>query len=175
MLPDSGDEATARLAGLDLARQVPAAAEWLAGLDGPLVLGNYVYADGAANVAVCAAADALTERLRAARGDLALAFLATPTDVYAVPAEAVAYSVREYASRPRAAKRPAAAHTVRRAAAAPGLRPRRGPRHLRQPRVPARPEYALAKRLQRWRAAVAREGGATVRSTSPRQPEPVGR
>src|ERR1700722_948760 len=41
-LPDSGDEGTARLAGLDLARQVPAAAEWLAGLDGPLVLGNYV-------------------------------------------------------------------------------------------------------------------------------------
>src|SRR5580704_3867391 len=102
VLPDSGDEGTARLAGLDLARQVPAAAEWLAGLDGSLVLGNYVYADGAANVAVCAAADALTVRLQAARGDLALAFLATPTDVYAVPAEAVAYSAREYASRPRA-------------------------------------------------------------------------
>ena len=104
VLPDSGDEGTARLAGLDLARQVPAAAEWLAGLDGSLVLGNYVYADGAANVAVCAAADALTVRLQAARGDLALAFLATPTDVYAVPAEAVAHSARAYASRPRAAK-----------------------------------------------------------------------
>ncbi len=43
-------------------------------------------------MAVCVAADALTVRLQAARRDLALAFLATPTDVYAVPAEAVAYS-----------------------------------------------------------------------------------
>jgi hypothetical protein len=59
-------------------------------LDGPLVLGNYVYADGAANVAVCAAMDALTMRLRTARGDLALAFLATLTDVVAVPADVVA-------------------------------------------------------------------------------------
>ena len=164
VLPDSGDEATARLAGLDLARQVPAAAEWLAGLDGPLVLGNYVYADGAANVAVCAAADALTERLRAARGDLALAFLATPTDVYAVPAEAVAHSVREYASRPRAAK-----------LAGRPLRTLSGGRLLRRAYVPGAdpgicdslvsqqgPNYALAKRLQRWRAAVARESGATV-------------
>jgi hypothetical protein len=158
VLPDSGDEATARLAGLDLARQVPAAAEWLAGLDGPLVLGNYVYADGAANVAVCAAADALTERLGAARGDLALAFLATPTDVYAVPAEAVAHSVREYASRPRAAK-----------LAGRPLRTLSGGRLLRRAYVPSAdpgicdsPNYALAKRLQRWRAAVARESGATV-------------
>ena len=102
--PGDGDEAVARQAGLDVAREVPAAADWLAGLDGPLVLGNYVYADGAANMAVCAAADALTVRLQAARSDLALAFLATPTDVYAVPAEAVAVSARAYASRPRAAK-----------------------------------------------------------------------
>ena len=65
--PDSGDDAIARWAGLNLVRQVPDAADWLAGLDGPLVLGNYVYAPGAANVAVCAAADALTLRLQAAR------------------------------------------------------------------------------------------------------------
>ena len=62
--PDIGDEAIARWAGLNLVRQVPDAADWLASLDGPLVLGNYVYADGGANVAVCAAADALTMRLQ---------------------------------------------------------------------------------------------------------------
>ncbi|HTW02615.1 MAG TPA: hypothetical protein VMF87_20085 [Streptosporangiaceae bacterium] len=161
---DGGAEAITRWAGLDLDRQVPAAADWLAGLDGPLVLGNYVYADGAANVAVCAAADALTARLQAARDDLALAFLATPTDVYAVPAEAVAHSARAYASRPR---------TVR--LAGRPLRTLSGGRLLRRAYVPGAdpgvcdslvsqqgPNYALAKRLQRWRATLAREAGATV-------------
>ena len=32
----------------------PPVADWLDGVDGPLVLGNYVYADGATNVRVCA-------------------------------------------------------------------------------------------------------------------------
>src|ERR1700760_670220 len=75
-------------AGFDLAGDIPAVADWLAGLDGPLVLGNYVYADGAANVRVASAVDALTVRLQAERGDVALAFLATPTDVFAVPSDA---------------------------------------------------------------------------------------
>jgi hypothetical protein len=162
--PGDGDEVVARWAGLDVVREVPAAADWLAGLDGPLALGNYVYADGAANMAVCAAADALTERLQTARGDLALAFLATPTDVYAVPAEAVAYSVRAYASRPRAAKlvsrplRTLSGGRLLRRAYVPGADP-----GICDSLVPQQgPNYALAKRLQRWRATVAREAGATV-------------
>ena len=162
--PDSGDEVIAQQAGLNLAREVPAVAGWLAGLDGPLVLGNYVYADGAANVAVCAAVDALTVRLQAARGDMTLAFLATPTDVFAVPADAVAQSVRAYAARSRTAK-----------LAGRPLRTVSGGRLLRRAYVPGAdpgisdslvsqqgPNYALAKRLQRWRATVAREAGTTV-------------
>ena len=162
--PDGDDQAIARRAGLDLARAVPDAAGWLATLDGPLVLGNYVYADGAANVAVCAAADALTVRLQAVRPDLALAFLATPTDVFAVPADAVAQSVRAYDTRSRLAK-----------LAGPPLRLASGGRLLRRAYPPGSdpgindslvsqqgPNYALAKRLQRWRAAVARQAGATV-------------
>ena len=97
-------EAITQRAGLDLTSEVPAAADWLATFDGPLVLGNYVYADGAANVRLSAAVDALTVRLQAGRDDLALAFLATPTDVFAVPADAVAQSVRAYAARSRTAK-----------------------------------------------------------------------
>ena len=52
------------------------------------MLGDYVYADGAANVRVASAVDALTVRLQAERRDVALGFLATPTDVFAVPANA---------------------------------------------------------------------------------------
>jgi hypothetical protein len=161
---DSDDAAIAQRAGLDLARQVPAAAGWLAGLDGPLVLGNYVYADGAANVTVCTAADALSARLQAARSDVALAFLATPTDVYAVPADAVAQSARAYAARSRAAKlagRPLRTLSGGRLlcrAYRPGADPGINDSLVAQ----QGPNYALAKRLQRWRATVARAAGTTV-------------
>jgi hypothetical protein len=162
--PGSGEEAIAQRAGLDLVREAPAAAGWLASLDGPLVIGNYVYADGAANVAVCCAADALTVRLQAARSDLALAFLATPTDVFAVPADAVAHSARAWAARPRAAKlagwplRTLSGGRLLRPAYPPGADPGINDSLVAQ----QGPNYALAKRLQRWRATVAREAGATV-------------
>ena len=159
-----GEETLAGRAGLDLVSDVPAAADWLAGMGGPLVLGNYVYANGAANVRVSAAVDALTVRLQAARDDVALAFLATPTDVYAVGADAVAQSARAYAARSRGAK-----------LAGRPLRTLSGGRLLRRAYLPGTdpgindslvaqqgPNYALAKRLQRWRAALARDGGATV-------------
>jgi hypothetical protein len=162
--PRPGDETIARRAGLDLTADVPAAADWLATLDGPLVLGNYVYADGAANVRVCTAADALTVRLLAHRSDVALAFLATPTDVFAVPADAVAQSARAYATRPLAARlagwplQPLSGGRLLRRAypsdAAPGIN---DSLVLQQG-----PNYALAKRLQRWRAIVARDGGITA-------------
>jgi hypothetical protein len=160
----AGDAGLRERAGLDLVSEIPAAADWLAGIGGPLVLGNYVYADGAANVRVSAAVDALTVRLQAARDDLALAFLATPTDVFAVSGDAVAQSARAYASRSRGAK-----------LAGRPLRTLSGGRLLRRAYLPGTdpgisdnlvaqqgPNYALAKRLQRWRATLARDGGATV-------------
>ena len=162
--PGLSDEVIARRAGLNLVRAVPDAAGWLARLDGPLVLGNYVYADGGANVAACTAAAALTVRLQAARGDVALAFLATPTDIFAVPPDAVAQSVRAYAARSRTAKlatlplRAVSRGRLLRRAYVPGADP-----GISDTLVPQQgPNYALAKRLQRWRATVAREAGSTV-------------
>jgi len=157
-------EDLAQCAGLDLIADVPVVADWLAAVDGPLVLGNYVYADGAANVRVASAVDALTVRLQAGRRDLALAFLATPTDVFAVPADAVAQSARAYAGRSRGAKlggwplRTLSGGRLLRRAYPPGADP-----GICDSLVPQQgPNYALAKRLQRWRATVARDGGATV-------------
>ncbi len=158
------DSELAAAAGADLTSDVPELADWIAGLSGPLVLGNYVYADGAANVRVCAAADTLTLRLQAARDDLALAFLATPTDVFAVPGEAVAHSARAYQDRAAVLK-----------LAGRPLRTLSGGRLLRRAYLPGSdpgisdnlvaqqgPNYALAKRLQRWRASLAREAGTAV-------------
>ncbi len=150
--------------GFDLAGDVPALADWLAGIDDPLTLGNYVYADGAANVRVASAVDALTVRLAAGRHDVSLAFLATPTDVFAVPGEAVAQSARAYAGRPPAAKlgrgslRALSGGRLLRPAYPPGADPGICDSLIAQ----QGPNYVLAKRLQRWRATAARDGGATV-------------
>jgi hypothetical protein len=161
--PES-DDALAQRAGLDLISDVPAVAGWLAAVDGPLVLGHYVYADGGTNVRLSAAVDALTVRLQAERDDVALAFLATPTDVFAVPADAVAQSVRGYATRSRAAKLASGSlHGISGGrllcpAYPPGADPGISDSLISQ----QGPNYALAKRLQRWRAALARDGGTTV-------------
>jgi hypothetical protein len=151
-------------AGADLITEVPAVADWVTGLRGGLVLGDYVYADGATNVRVSTAVDALTVRLAADRDDLALAFLATPTDVFAVPADAVAQSVRAYAGRSRPAKllgrplRTLSAGRLLQRAYLPGSDPGVVDSLVAQ----QGPNYALAKRLQRWRASVARAAGTTV-------------
>jgi hypothetical protein len=161
------ERAIAAAAGADLIREVPEVADWITGMPRTPVVGNYVYADGAMNVRVSVAVDVLTTRLQAARNDVALAFLATPTDVFAVPGDAVAHSTRAYEARSSTAKvlgRP--------------LRTLSGGRLLQRAYVPGSdpgildaivvqqgPNYALAKRLQRWRASVARDAGATVSLT----------
>ncbi|MEO5652516.1 MAG: hypothetical protein ABIN79_15865 [Marmoricola sp.] len=157
-------ESLEQVAGVDLLAQVPAIESWLLDQPGTLVVGNYVYADGATNARVSMAVDTLTTRLMASRDDVALGILATPTDVFAVPGDAVDHATRGYEGRSAVSKtvgRPLRAlsggRLLRRAYVAgsdPGINdalvPQQGP------------NYALAKRLQRWRATVAREQGRTV-------------
>ena len=161
--PPPGSSPLAQRAGVDLVHDLPTATGWVCGLDGSLVLGNYVYADGATNVRVSTAVDAMTRIVRLARPDTALSFLATPTDVFAVPGEVVDASTRAYAER-RTSK------LLR-----VPLRTLSGGRLLRRNYVPGEdpgindsvvlqqgPNYLLAKRIQRWRATSARAQGATV-------------
>jgi hypothetical protein len=158
------DPDLAERVGFDLTGDIPAVADWLTGVEGPLTLGNYVYADGAANVRVASAVDALTVRLAAGRSDVSLAFLATPTDVFAVPAEAVAQSALAYAGRSPVAKlggrslRALSGGRLLRPAYPPGADPGICDSLIAQ----QGPNYVLAKRLQRWRATVATDGGGTV-------------
>ncbi len=151
-------------AGVDLLAEVPAVGDWLASLDGRVTLGNYLYADGATHALVSVAADVLARRLTGARPDTALAFLATPTDVFVVPSDAVEHSNRAWAQRSRAAKvlgRPVSWATRGR------LLHRAYPPHagpgIGDALVPVQgPNYALAKRIQRWRATAARRDGQVV-------------
>lgn len=159
-----GDERLTERAGADLVHDLPPIADWLEGLEGSLVLGNYVYADGATNVRVSTAVDVLSAELLRRRGDVSLAFLATPTDVFAVPTEVVEASTRAYTtpSGPMRLARPAlrtlSGGRLLRRNYAPGSDP-----GLNDSLVPQQgPNYALAKRLQRWRATAARRDGVTV-------------
>jgi hypothetical protein len=147
--------------GADLITELSAVAHWLEGLQGRLVLGNYCYADGASHVRVSMAADALAAHLTRQRPETALAFLATPTDTFAVPAEEVERANQAYAESSRLLRAP--------------LRMISGGRLLQRNYPPGAdpgvcdalvpqqgPNYALAKRLQRWRATAARHEGTTV-------------
>lgn len=167
VVPTGGEVSETRLeheAGLDLLTEVPRVARWLHEQPGTLVLGNYVYADGALNTRVSTAVDELSRRLLSEREDTELAFLATPTDVFVVPGEAVEHATRAYDRRPGRSK-----------ALGRPLRTLSGGRLLRRQYVAGTdpgvndslvaqqgPNYALAKRLQRWRASVARHDGVTV-------------
>lgn len=150
----------ARAAGADLVNDLPRVTRWVEQLEGELVLGNYVYADGATNLRVSMAVDALTRSLMEERPETALAFLATPTDVFAVPGEAVAEADRRFRDRSwlRRPVRFVSGGRLLSRNYPPGADP-----GVHDALVPQQgPNYALAKRLQRWRAAVARSQGTTV-------------
>ena len=149
--------------GVDLLHESHRVAAWLGEMDGPLVVGNYVYADGALHVRVTAAVDALTRHLSERRPDITLAFLATPTDVFAVPAEAVAEASRRWDAhegigRIRRPLRMVSGGRLLARNYPPGADP-----GINDSLVPQQgPNYALAKRLQRWRATQTRADGRPV-------------
>jgi hypothetical protein len=152
--------ATIESAGVDLLTGLPAVTRWLLGVEGRLVLGNYVYAPGAAYPRLSAAVDALACQVQRERPDTALAFLATPTDAFAVPADAVAQATARYRERPGAAKLLGTLSGGR--LLQPNYPPGADP-GIADSLVPQQgPNYALAKRIQRWRASVARQDGTTV-------------
>jgi hypothetical protein len=149
--------------GANLLTELPELADWLLTLDGQLVLGNYCYADGGTHVRLSMAADALGQHLVAQRPDTALAFLATPTDAFVAPVEEVDRANAQF-------KRRGPARVARlgvRAVSAGRLLQRNYPPVSRpavcDALVPQQgPNYALAKRLQRWRATTARAQGTAV-------------
>jgi hypothetical protein len=166
--PDpSDDAAVAAVAGVDLLVDLPEVAGWVAALDGPLTVGGYAYAHGAAHVRVNLAVDALIRHVLADRGgEVTLAALLTPTDVYAVTEDIAAASQAHFAA--SGALRGAARTLTRHRAFAPNY-----PELIATPDgrrygvadalvLQQGPNYALAKRLQRWRLRVARADGVPV-------------
>jgi hypothetical protein len=170
--PVAGDSADTWLAraGVDLLADSARVATWLQQFDSALDIAALAYLDGERHVRIALAMDAIQQALCAFRRDTTLAFLATPTDVFAVP-EATAQAARD-AWRDRA--------TISRVLQRP-LRLAMGER-LFAPNIDTLidagngrrygivdslvieqgPNYALAKRLQQWRALTARAAGHRV-------------
>ncbi len=149
--------------GIDVVRSLPETRTWLeeAANGDPLILGMYAYADGGAHVCVTAAVDMLATDLLERRKGTALAYLATPTDAFVAPEDAIAEARSAYADR-----------GVRRILQAPLRALSRG--GLFAPAYPGTstvadvlvaqqgPNYALAKRIQRWRGVSASANGFPV-------------
>ena len=149
--------------GIDVVRSLPETRTWLDEVaDGDqLVLGMYAYADGGAHVCVTAAFDALGTDLLERRSGTALAYLATPTDAFVVPEDAVADARAAYAGRGlrRILQAPLRALSLGRlfAPAYPGTSRVADVLVAQQG-----PNYALAKRIQRWRGVTASVNGTPV-------------
>ena len=151
----------AEAAGADLLTDTPAIAEWLRGFDAPFTVVDDTYADGSRFVLLAAATDAIMSDATE-RDGVSLAYLATPTDVFAVPEEiARAARSRRQGVRPLRALsggtfyRPSYGEMIegdddRRWGIVDCLVAQQGA------------NYALAKTLQRWRAVSARENGTVV-------------
>eukprot|EP00041_Stephanoeca_diplocostata_P005745 m.67962 g.67962 ORF g.67962 m.67962 type:complete len:567 (-) comp15974_c0_seq1:1323-3023(-) len=102
----SSDAVLSTIAGCDLLEQVPEVTEWLVNRVAPakqLVLGSYVYLDGALFTRVAVATDAITATVLQRRGPwgrspggVALAHLCSPTEVHFVPAAARDTAVQRY-------------------------------------------------------------------------------
>ena len=163
--PDD-DATVAAKAGADLLLRTPELGTWVGEIEQPFVLGTYAYADGAAHVLLSMAADAIVSDLLARRDDITLAYLATPTDVFMVPMAAVEESRRRWESRGLSGLLQSPLRLMRQFqpnyretfVTAGGLE-----FGINDSLVPQQgPNYALAKRLQRWRALVARADGTPV-------------
>jgi hypothetical protein len=135
-------------------------------LEGPLLVGDYVYAAGATHVRTASAVDAIVATLIDRRRDIGLAYLATPTDAYAVPGDAVTEALQgfERTSPVVAMARGLAGRRVFRPNYAGMLTMPTGRRFgvFDGLIIQQGSNYALAKRIQQWRATRARELGTWV-------------
>ena len=162
----TSDAQLAAVAGADVITEAPEITNWLLQFEQPLIIGDYVYAAGATHVRTSTAVDGIISTLLDRRKGIGLAYLATPTDSYAVPGAAVDASQRGFAGSSRIVatarglggrrvfranyERTHVLPTGRRFGVFDGLITQQGA------------NYALAKRIQRWRALRARLSGNWV-------------
>jgi len=163
--------------GCDLMKQPGEIANWLCEWQATLpatakvMIGNYTYLDGDLHVKLALCADYCIQRLRQARPSTGVAFLCTPTDIHVCTSESDAAARANYGSGfgsmgleklanvlsggkflIKNFDKPVETTSGKSIKLVDGLSVAQGP------------NYALAKRMQHWRAQLEFEAGATVSS-----------
>ena len=157
--------------GLSLSQELSEIFGWITAHleDTSPVLGAHFYADGGAHVELTAAADLLAEELCRHDARTALAYLATPTDSFLVSSDAVAQSRQRWRNPrwntlPRRFLHTGSGGRLFAPVYEQLYRDEQGTSWgVIDTLVTAQgPNYALAKRAQRWRAMAAAADGTTV-------------
>ena len=155
--------------GANLLTQIPEIAQWLEQFPQQLDLASIAYLDGEKHVRVSMAMDIIMQKVSQHKPDSSLMYMCTPTDVYAVPAEVIHGAQTHFQQRHKLES------TLSKGMAFVSRQ------HFFQPAdqqlyqvhgqqygisdclvVEQGPNYALAKRIQQWRATLARAQGQRV-------------
>ncbi|WP_445115198.1 hypothetical protein [Acinetobacter sp. WZC-1] len=156
--------------GVNLLTQLPEIAHWLIQNPHQLNLAAIAYLDGEKHVRVSMAMDSIMSYVSEHKPDSTLMYMCTPTDIYAVPGEVIQASTRKYQQRSAMEKTISsgfftmslkklfqqnnqqliASDNGKQYGIADCMVPEQGP------------NYALAKRIQQWRATLARHQGQQV-------------
>ena len=166
----ANDPALAATLGANLLTEIPEIIKWLLHNPKPLDLAAIAYLDGEKHVRVSVAMDSIMSEVSAQKADTSLMFMCTPTDVYAVPSEVIAASKAKYAQRSKIHSKLSKAMSL---LSRQYLFKANDHRLLKSENgqqygisdclvIEQGPNYALAKRLQQWRATLARAQGQVV-------------
>lgn len=156
--------------GANLLTQIPEITQWLLQNPNDLDLAAIAYLDGEKHVRVALAMDAIMQQISQHKTNTSLMFMCTPTDVYAIPKEVSEATHKKFKQRSTLHK------VLTKGISALSLK------HFFDPNddeliqsdnqqqygiadclvVEQGPNYALAKRLQQWRATLARAEGQVV-------------
>jgi hypothetical protein len=162
------DNETAGAAGADMVVRTPEVRQWLRDtMPQGATVSSLAYAEGATHVRVSVASDAIIAGLQQDGLAPALSFLATPTDAWAVPADVVAASQERWDRRGAVGTLQLPLRVTAGMFAPNYSRTWPSDRNLQMgicdAVVPQQgPNYLLAKRMQHWRAVVARDEANTV-------------
>lgn len=166
------DEDLFAAAGCNLFTDTPTIRDWLVDLypGKKFTVGSYAYLNGALHVQVSLAMDAICRDLTTSRKNTSLAYLCTPTDLHLMPEEAWEASrtnYKEFSGKPYCMlmKMLSRGKFLRRNARDP-IEGKGGDKYylVNGISVAQGPNYALAKRMQHWRAIIARSQGCIVSS-----------
>ncbi|MDR6797597.1 hypothetical protein [Acinetobacter calcoaceticus] len=156
--------------GANLLTQLPEIAQWLVQFPQKLDLAAIAYLDGEKHVRVSMAMDSIMQFVSEHKSDTSLMFMCTPTDVYAVPKEVAKAAQQKFKSRTKIQKmavKGVSALSLNRFFQAPYqdlIACENGKTYGIADClvVEQGPNYALAKRIQQWRAILARHQGQHV-------------